>query len=134
MAFLSKTLQAAPTDNQDFSLKYFFHRRGVELQRTFKGLLRSLLSQVYKKIPSTRKTILHAFDEKLMFGEAGVAWEWQVKELKDMLCEVILNITQVMRHPCASTRRSILVSGPTIRILHTYAPILVPRASCYHFS
>ena len=91
MAFLSKTLQGVPASEQGSVLKFFFHRRGMELQRTVKGMLRSLLSQVYRNIPSTRKTILHAFQEKKIFREAEKAWEWQVKELKDLLSDAILN-------------------------------------------
>ena len=96
MAFLSKALEGIPANEQGSSVKFFFHRRGIELQKTVKGMLRSLLSQVYREVPSTRKRILYAFQEKEIFGKAGEAWEWQITELKDLLSYAILNTAQKM--------------------------------------
>jgi len=82
---------------RDLSLDFFFHRRGVELQRTMIGMLRSFLCQMYTKVPSVRKIILHPFREKRILGEVGTAWQWQLKELRDLFVEAVMAVAASMR-------------------------------------
>ncbi|RDW87769.1 hypothetical protein BP5796_03463 [Coleophoma crateriformis] len=90
MAFLYGHLQKVPPVERGLSLDYFFHRRGVELQKSINGMLRSFLCQLYIKVPSVRKVIFRPFQEKRLFGEAGAAWQWQPKELRDLFIEAVV--------------------------------------------
>ena len=96
MAYLYKTLKEDPAleDDLELSLTFFFHRRGIDLQRSFRGMLRALLCQVYKTFSSTRKPILDIFRARVVFGKAGKDWEWQMKELHDLLFNAILSISR----------------------------------------
>ena len=92
MAFLYKILKANSISQDDWILEFFFHRRGVDLQRTIQGMLRSLLCQVFIKSLLVRRSVLGLFGEKSSFGEAGEAWKWQVNELKHLLSNALLQI------------------------------------------
>ena len=94
MAYLYKNLQDNLAGEHSVSLTFFFHRRGATLQKTFIGMLRALLCQVYRAFPLARKAICLAFHDRKIFGEARKDWDWQEKELHDLLFSAILNITQ----------------------------------------
>ena len=96
MAYLYKDLQGILASQFCSSVTFFLHRRGTDLQKTFKGLLRSLLYQIYRLYPLTRPKVLTAFEEKKIFGEVGKAWDWQVSELQNLLSSAISSITWQM--------------------------------------
>ncbi|RDW73010.1 hypothetical protein BP6252_06917 [Coleophoma cylindrospora] len=97
MAFLYGQLQQVPPVERGLSLDFFFHRRGVELQKTMTGMLRSFLCQIYTKVPMTRKIIIRPFQEKRILGEAGTAWQWQPKELRDLFIETVVMAATSMK-------------------------------------
>ena len=84
MAFIYNKLQQDPPSKRSLNLEFFFHGRGTILQKTPIGMFRSLLHQIYNKVPSVRSPVLAAFREKKKIGEPGLGWEWQRNELKDL--------------------------------------------------
>ncbi|KAF9776323.1 hypothetical protein IL306_005521 [Fusarium sp. DS 682] len=64
-------------------LSFFFHGRGVELQRTPAGLFRSLLYQLLKQAPDTLKDIVSMFKRRCEErGKHGEKWWWHPGELR----------------------------------------------------
>ncbi|KAH8650891.1 ankyrin repeat-containing domain protein [Tricladium varicosporioides] len=91
MAFIYRELQKTPPSNRSVTLDFFFHGRGTFLQKTSIGMFRSLLHQIYDKVPSVRSPILAAFSEKEKLGEAGSGWQWQCKELEDLFSHAVIH-------------------------------------------
>ncbi|KAH6712632.1 ankyrin repeat-containing domain protein [Leptodontidium sp. MPI-SDFR-AT-0119] len=90
MAFIYRELQKNPPSKRSLTLDFFFHGRGAVLQKTPIGMFRSLLHQIYDKVPSVRSPVLAAFREKKKLGEAGSGWEWQRKELEDLFSYAVV--------------------------------------------
>jgi hypothetical protein len=90
MAFIYKACQENSLSRQSLSLDFFFHGRGTALQKTPIGMFRSLLHQLYAKVPLVRSSVRAAFKEKRGFGEAGTGWEWQRKELEDHFSNAVI--------------------------------------------
>lgn len=64
-------------------LSFFFHRRGVELQRTPAGLFQSLLYQLLKQAPDTLSEIVAEFKERCEErGKHGEKWWWHPRDLR----------------------------------------------------
>jgi ankyrin repeat protein len=100
MAFLYQEFQASQDNfllNQRIGLEFFFHGRGAALQKTPIGMFRSLLYQIYTKIPLVRLPIQTAFKEKKSFGEAGTSWEWQCKELQDLFSNALIDSAKLWK-------------------------------------
>ncbi|OBT60680.1 hypothetical protein VE03_09999 [Pseudogymnoascus sp. 23342-1-I1] len=100
MAFLYQEFQASQDNflfNQRIRLEFFFHGRGAALQKTPIGMFRSLLHQIYTKIPLVRLPIQTAFKEKKSFGEAGASWEWQCKELQDLFSNALIDSAKLWK-------------------------------------
>lgn len=57
MAFIYKAFQENSLLKQSLSLDFFFHGRGTALQKTPTGMFRSLLRQLYAKVPLVRLSI-----------------------------------------------------------------------------
>ncbi|KPA38507.1 nacht and ankyrin containing protein, partial [Fusarium langsethiae] len=65
-------------------LSFFFHGRGVKLQRTPLGLFRSLLHQLLSRVPDALLKLIATFEERCKnMGEAGEKWQWHLNELRD---------------------------------------------------
>lgn len=65
-------------------LSFFFHGRGVELQKTSLGLFRSLLHQLLSQKPDARSDLVATFRHKCQtVGEAGTGWQWHLRELQE---------------------------------------------------
>lgn len=78
--------------NHELNLDFFFTARGVELQRTPSGMLRSLLNQLFRQDVSIRPAIRDVYEEKcIAFGHDDRSWEWQRPELEQLLAEAIVN-------------------------------------------
>ena len=87
MAFIYDKLQRDPPSKRSLNLEFFFHGRGTILQKTPIGMFRSLLHQIYDKVPSVRSPVLAAFREKKKIGDPGLGWEWQRNELKALFSD-----------------------------------------------
>src|SRR5436190_9621129 len=90
MAFIYNDFKKRPVYKDHLSLGFFFHGRGTTLQKTAIGMFRSLLYQLYKGTPLVRKPIQEAFKENSYAGEAGKAWEWQLKELEHLFFDAVV--------------------------------------------
>ncbi|KAL8400678.1 hypothetical protein RB594_000904 [Gaeumannomyces avenae] len=66
---------------------YFFNARGVELERTPCGMLRSLVYQLITQEPSAFRCFLPIFRDKR--EKHGTQWEWRESELKKFLLSEI---------------------------------------------
>ncbi|MCJ1345407.1 hypothetical protein MMC31_003614 [Peltigera leucophlebia] len=64
------------------TLSFFFHGRGVELQKTPLGLFRSLLHQLLKKFPAPLYEVVQTFQSNCKDMEK---WEWHQKDLQRLL-------------------------------------------------
>jgi ankyrin repeat protein len=76
--------QFAP-GNSVLNVSFFFHGRGVDLQRTRLGLFRSVLYQILHHDPSTLSTLVQAFEKKQKMGKPGEECDWQESELLGFL-------------------------------------------------
>ena len=90
MAFIYQAFQENTLSKQSLSLDFFFHGRGTVLQKTPIGMFRSLMHQLYTKVPLVRLSVRAAYREKRGFGEAGTGWEWQRKELEDLFSNAVV--------------------------------------------
>ncbi|KAI9767181.1 MAG: hypothetical protein M1839_004600 [Geoglossum umbratile] len=95
MEFIYQALRKMPKRERQVNLDFFFHGRSTALQRIPIGMLRSLLHQLFSKVHSVRGPIRDAFQEKKGFGEAGKDWEWQLKELEDLLFSAVTYIAEI---------------------------------------
>ncbi|RDW88650.1 hypothetical protein BP6252_00682 [Coleophoma cylindrospora] len=69
----------------DIRLTFFFHRRGVQLQQTAIGMLRTLSHQLMSQSVSARTMFQRFYNEKKMFGNYGRDWDWHDAELRQLL-------------------------------------------------
>jgi hypothetical protein len=64
-------------------LQFFFHGRGVELQKTPLGLFRSLLHQLLSQNPNALLDVIATFQGYCnTFGKPGEKWQWRLHELQ----------------------------------------------------
>lgn len=90
MAFMHREMKARILP-QSVALEFFFSARGTELQRTPLGMLRSLLSQLYRQDVETRATLRTIYERKCAeFGRAKQNWQWRQPELEYILQEQIV--------------------------------------------
>jgi ankyrin repeat protein/nucleoside-triphosphatase THEP1 len=66
-------------------LAFFFHRRGVQLQQTSIGMLRTISHQLISQSASARAVFRARYNEKKSFGHYGIDWEWHDAELRQAL-------------------------------------------------
>src|SRR3569833_2144953 len=65
-----------------FVLSFYFHGRGVELQKSPLGLFRSLLHQLLRDSPEALSDLVDTFNKKCKeIGEPGKGWQWHPREL-----------------------------------------------------
>ncbi|KAL7803977.1 hypothetical protein V8C43DRAFT_320587 [Trichoderma afarasin] len=70
------------TTNSDLFLCFFFHGRGVELQKTPFGLFRSLLHQILKQAPDALLDLVDDFTQKCQdIGTYQEKWKWHSNDL-----------------------------------------------------
>ncbi|PMD49358.1 uncharacterized protein K444DRAFT_505332, partial [Hyaloscypha bicolor E] len=96
MAFIYLSFQKNTLSKQSLCLDFFFHGRGAALQKTPIGMFRSLLHQLYTKVPSVRLPVRAAYKEKRVFGEAGTGWEWQRRELEDLFSIALIRAAKLL--------------------------------------
>lgn len=68
---------------------YFFNARGADLEKTPRGMLRSLVYQLVTQEPSAFERFLPIFRNKQEMH--GTTWEWRESELKEFLRSEIQN-------------------------------------------
>lgn len=69
-------------------LSFFFHGRGVELQRTLPGLFRSLLCQLLNRVPHASQDVVKVFQER--YNILGENWQWHPNELSSLFKSSLL--------------------------------------------
>ncbi|KFY07164.1 hypothetical protein V492_07388, partial [Pseudogymnoascus sp. VKM F-4246] len=82
---LMKRIYTEDTVKADIKLTFFFHRRGVQLQQTEIGMLRTLSHQLISQSVSARATFNSYYLEKRAFGQYGKDWDWRDTELRRVL-------------------------------------------------
>ncbi len=71
-------------DRKSLILSFFFHGRGVELEKTPLGLFRSLLHQLLNQVPKANLDLVRIFQERCdTMGEPGECWQWNLRELQE---------------------------------------------------
>ncbi|KAF5698450.1 ankyrin repeat-containing protein [Fusarium mundagurra] len=79
-------------------LSFFFHRRGVELQRTPAGLFRSLLYQLLKQAPDILKDIVAIFEQRCEErGKHGEKWRWHPGELRRLFISSVPKVLETRK-------------------------------------
>lgn len=72
-------------------LEFFYSARGTELQRTFDGMLRSLLHQLFSQDALTRPQIRAIFEGNTRsFGNSPNGWKWHLSELKALFLKAVV--------------------------------------------
>jgi hypothetical protein len=94
MTFIYKSFQEYPTSNNNLLPDFFFYARGTLLQKTPVAVFRSMLHQLYEKVPAVRSQVCAAFQEKRKFGATGTGWLWQLKELQDLFSAAIVEASK----------------------------------------
>jgi ankyrin repeat protein len=79
---LNDIMAASQIGTDAVVLFFFFHGRGVELQRTPLGLFRSLLSQLLRKLPDKLTDLVDAFHKYEDSLKPGEKWRWRLGELQ----------------------------------------------------
>ncbi|RDL34402.1 uncharacterized protein BP5553_07530 [Venustampulla echinocandica] len=78
----------------DVHLSFFFHRRGVQLQQTFTGMLRTMCYQLISQCAPARAIFRARYNDKKEFGRYGQDWDWREVELSQLLKSAIAVATQ----------------------------------------
>ncbi|EFW98638.1 nacht and ankyrin domain containing protein [Grosmannia clavigera kw1407] len=77
-------------------LYFFFHGRGIELQKTLIGLFRTMLYQLLKEAPDSLQELVETYQDRCQSrGKPGKEWHWQLKELQDSLLHALLCVLKV---------------------------------------
>ncbi|CAI7633130.1 unnamed protein product [Penicillium crustosum] len=72
-------------------LDFFFTARGVEMQRTPLGMLRSLLNQIFVRDPTIRPQVREIYEQRCrQFGFGERKWQWPQTVLEELLASAIL--------------------------------------------
>lgn len=69
---------------------FFFNARGVDLEKSTKGMYRSLLLQLLKKIPSTQKAV----EPPRWLLQGRETRDWSIPPLKDLFEQALLGLGQ----------------------------------------
>ena len=85
-AFISRCLhnEKRPKHVKLVVASFFFHGRGVMIQKSALGLFRSLLHQILQEIPESLQAFSLLFEKRRQTeGNYGERWEWQERDLQD---------------------------------------------------
>jgi ankyrin repeat protein len=82
---LMKRIYKENATQANIRLAFFFHRRGVQLQQTSMGMLRTISHQLISQSASARAVFRARYNEKKSFGHYGIDWEWHDAELRQIL-------------------------------------------------
>ena len=73
------------TSHSGIQLGFFFHRRGVQLQKSTIGMLRTISHNLVSQSNSARFVFRKFYNEKKSFGQYGKNWDWYEAELRRVL-------------------------------------------------
>lgn len=77
-------------------ISFFFHARGTSLQHSILGLFRSLLHQLFKRIPNMLRKITDLYLRKCETqGEHGKGWEWNQHQLQELFISHVLKASEL---------------------------------------
>ncbi|KAK6614958.1 hypothetical protein H4I95_00110 [Botrytis cinerea] len=76
-------------DSRHLLLNFFFHGRGVPLQRSPEGMYRELMYQLYSQASPIREKLRKSFAEKKASGQLDNDGVWSEEELKELLFNAI---------------------------------------------
>jgi hypothetical protein len=82
---LMKRIYKGDATQADVRLSFFFHRRGVPLQQTFIGMLRTMSHQLIAQCAPARAIFRAGYNDKKIFGHYGEDWDWRDTELRILL-------------------------------------------------
>ena len=91
LSFIYRVYQQRAISKRGINLDFFFHGRGTLLQKTSEDMFRSLLHQLFTQCHSVRSSIRTVFKEKRSFGEAEKDWQWQSRELEELLFNGVIH-------------------------------------------
>ena len=75
---------------------FFFHGRGLEIQKSSLGLFRSILHQILDQVPQLLSAFNSMFQRKAaVLGQYGEHWKWHEAELRDFLRNMSLQATEL---------------------------------------
>ncbi|RDW58861.1 hypothetical protein BP6252_13337 [Coleophoma cylindrospora] len=96
---LKKIYSSFKKDNTKvITLAFFFHRRGVLLQKNQTGMFRTLLYQLFTQAPFVASEFGTIYEERCRHqGKAGQDWHWKVDELKGIFDSALLNAAKNRR-------------------------------------
>ena len=95
MKFIHTLSEKEHLGSTKVNLDFFFNAQGVGLQRTFRGMMRSLLYQLFKKDSSTRSLIKASFEQKRATDAlTKQEVQWQLQELKNLVVDVLASSAQ----------------------------------------
>ena len=76
-------------------LSFFFHGRGVEIQRSPLGLYRALCHQLLSQIPNSFDGLVQLFIKKCdTIGKPGEDWDWRTEEIRGFFELALRKVTQ----------------------------------------
>ncbi|KFY26104.1 hypothetical protein V493_04270 [Pseudogymnoascus sp. VKM F-4281 (FW-2241)] len=73
------------TSHSGIQLGFFFHQRGVQLQKSTIGMLRTISHHLVSQSNSARFVFRKLYNEKKLFGQYGKNWDWNEAELRQVL-------------------------------------------------
>lgn len=77
-------------------LSFFFHARGVELQKAPLGFYRSLCHQLLEKLPGALPDLVDIYTKReKTIGPVGERWQWHERELQGFLKTSLLRILEL---------------------------------------
>jgi hypothetical protein len=82
---LMKRIYKDGVAHADVRLSFFFHRRGVQLQQTSIGMLRTMSHQLIAQCAPARAIFRACYNDKMIFGRYGEDWDWHDTELRSVL-------------------------------------------------
>ena len=83
------------TNSGGLVVSFFFHGRGVELQKSALGLFRSLLHQILYQDRDLLLSFTSLYRKRCESqGKVGRGWNWHVTELQEFLETVLLNLSK----------------------------------------
>ncbi|RDW57688.1 hypothetical protein BP5796_12489 [Coleophoma crateriformis] len=96
---LKKIYSSFKKDNTEvITLAFFFHRRGILLQKNQTGMFRTLLYQLFTQAPFVAGEFGTIYEERCRRqGKPGQDWHWKFDELKEIFNSALLNAAKHCR-------------------------------------
>ena len=91
---LMKRIYKEDVTQTGIRLAFFFHRRGVQLQQTSIGMLRTVSHQLISQSAPSRAVFRARYREKKIFGRHGEDWDWHDVELRQLLKSALIVATK----------------------------------------